>query len=95
MLSPVLFYNVVVGVIFSLQYFTQAFVAVGGGNNLGAPLNSTLFYSIYLYANAFGYFKMGYASAMAWLLFALTVIATALLFRFSRRLVYYAGTEER
>ena len=95
MLSPVLFYNVVVGVIFSLQYFTQAFVAVGGGNNLGAPLNSTLFYSIYLYANAFGYFKMGYASAMAWLLFALTVIATALLFRFSRRLVYYEGTEGR
>ena len=95
MLSPVLFYNVVVGVIFSLQYFTQAFVAEGGGNNLGTPLNSTLFYSIYLYENAFSYFKMGYASAMAWLLFALTVIATALLFRFSRRLVYYEGTEGR
>lgn len=94
-LSPVLFYNVVVGVIFSLQYFTQAFVAEGGGNNLGAPLNSTLFYSIYLYENAFSYFKMGYASAMAWLLFALTIIMTMFLFRFSRHLVYYEGTEGR
>lgn len=97
MISPVLFYNLVVGVIFSLQYFTQAFVAdsggncQGGGNCLGAPLNSTLFYGIYLYENAFSYFKMGYASAMAWLLFAVTVVATALLFRFSRRLVYYEG----
>jgi multiple sugar transport system permease protein len=98
MLSPVIFYNVVVGVIFSLQYFTSAFVVVGAGcyggseNCLGAPLNSLLFYGIYLYQNAFQYFKMGYASAMAWLLFALTVVATLILFRFSRRLVYYEGT---
>lgn len=97
MLSPVIFYNVVVGVIYSLQYFTQAFVAAGancyggGGNCLGAPLNSTLFYGVYLYQNAFSYFKMGYASAMAWLLFAVTVIATLLLFRVSARLVYYEG----
>lgn len=98
MLSPVIFYNVVVGVIYSLQYFTQAFVAAGAGcyggsgNCLGAPLNSTLFYGIYLYQNAFSYFKMGYASAMAWLLFAVTVLATLLLFRSSRRVVYYEGT---
>ena len=95
MISPVIFYTLVVNVIFSLQYFTQAFVAEGGGNNLGAPLNSTLFYSIYLYQNAFQYFKMGYASAMAWLLFAITVVATLLLFRFSRRLVYYEGEERQ
>ena len=81
LLSPVLFYNVVVGVIFSLQYFTQAFVAVGGGNNLGAPLNSTLFYSIYLCANAFGYFKMGYASALAWTLFAVIFVVSLTQFR--------------
>jgi len=95
MLSPVIFYNLVVGVIFSLQYFTQAYVTEGGGNNLGQPLNSTLFYGIYLYQNAFSYFKMGYASAMAWLLFIITVVATLLLFRFSRRLVYYEGTPGR
>jgi multiple sugar transport system permease protein len=94
MISPVIFYTLVVNVIFSLQYFTQAFVAEGGGNNLGAPLNSTLLYSLYLYENAFSYFKMGYASAMAWILFAITVIATFLIFRFSRRFVYYEGTEE-
>jgi multiple sugar transport system permease protein len=93
MMSPVIFYTVVVNVIYSLQYFTQAFVAEGGGNNLGAPLNSTLFYSIYLYQNAFAYFKMGYASAMAWILFLITVIATFLIFRFSRRFVYYGGED--
>lgn len=93
MMSPVIFYTLVVNVIFSLQYFTQAFVAEGGGNNLGAPLNSTLLYSLYLYQNAFSYFKMGYASAMAWILFAITVVATILLFRFSRRFVYYEGEE--
>lgn len=91
MMSPVIFYTLVVNVIFSLQYFTQAFVAEGGGNNLGAPLNSTLLYSLYLYQNAFSYFRMGYASAMAWILFLITVIATFLLFRFSRRFVYYEG----
>lgn len=93
MVSPVIFYTVVVNVIFSLQYFTQAFVAEGGGNNLGDPLNSTLFYSIYLYQNAFSYFKMGYASAMAWILFIITVVATLLIFRFSRRLIYYGGED--
>ena len=97
MLSPVIFYNVVVGVIWSLQYFTQAYIAVGAGcsggsgNCLGGPLNSLLFYGVYLYQNAFQYFKMGYAAALAWLLFAITVMATALLFRFSRRVVYYEG----
>ncbi|HZU14334.1 MAG TPA: sugar ABC transporter permease [Chloroflexota bacterium] len=94
MMSPVIFYTLVVNVIFSLQYFTQAFVAEGGGNNLGAPLNSTLLYSLYLYENAFSYFKMGYASAMAWILFLITVVATFLLFRFSRRFVYYEGGEQ-
>jgi multiple sugar transport system permease protein len=94
MMSPVIFYVLVVNVIFSLQYFTQAFVAEGGGNNLGAPLNSTLLYSLYLYQNAFSYFKMGYASAMAWILFLITVVATVLLFRFSRRFVYYEGEEQ-
>jgi multiple sugar transport system permease protein len=95
MMSPVLFYTLIVNVIFSLQYFTQAFVAEGGGNNLGAPLNSTLLYGIYLFQNAFTYFRMGYASAMAWLLFLVTVLATMLIFRFSRRLVYYEGDDRR
>ena len=99
MISPVIFYNVIINMIWYLQFFTQAYVAAGtgcyegGGNCLGVPLNSTLFFSVYLYQNAFLYFKMGYASAMAWLLFVVTVIATLLLFRFSRRLVYYEGAD--
>ena len=58
---------------------------------LGAPLNSTLFYSVYLYQNGFIYLRMGYASAMAWILFIIIMICTLLLLRTSDRWTYYAG----
>jgi multiple sugar transport system permease protein len=90
MVSPITLFNLVTGVIAMFQYFAQAYV-VGGGNNLGQPLNSTLFYSVYLYQSAFLFLKMGYASAMAWVLFIIILVCTLLLFKISERFTYYAG----
>ena len=67
MVSPITLFNLVTGVIGMFQYFAQAYV-FRGSSGLGYPLNSTLFYSVYLYQNGFLYLKMGYASAMAWIL---------------------------
>ena len=83
-ISPTLFYTLIMGVIGSLQYFTQARVMTNGG-----PADSTLFYSLYLFDNAFTFFRMGYASAMAYVLFLVIVLCTILLFRASRRFVHY------
>ncbi|MCS6861522.1 MAG: sugar ABC transporter permease [Abditibacteriales bacterium] len=86
MLSPVIFFNLIMGVIGTFQYFTQTFVMTNGG-----PDNSTLFYALYLFQNAFQFFRMGEACAMAWILFALTMGATWLVFKSSARWVYYEG----
>ncbi|MCS7310894.1 MAG: sugar ABC transporter permease, partial [Armatimonadetes bacterium] len=86
MISPVIFYNLVMGVIWTFQYFTQTFIMTQGG-----PQNATLFYALYLFYNAFRDFRMGYACAMAWILFLLTLIATLIVFRTSARWVYYEG----
>ncbi len=86
MLSPVIFYNVILGVIVGFQVFTQSFIMTNGG-----PLDTTLFYALYLYRNAFQYFKMPYASAMAWILFLLVMATTLVIFRSSARFVYYEG----
>lgn len=89
MLSPVIFYNVVTGVINFLQFFTQAFVVAP--KDLGAPAHSTLFYTIYMYQNAFQYLQMGYASAMAWGLLGITLLLTFVVFKIGNRSVYYGG----
>ncbi len=86
MLSPIIFFNLVLQVIGAFQSFTQAFV-VSGGN--GGPANSTLFYSLYLYKQGFENFRMGYASAMAWVLLAAIAVVTALFFATSRLWVFY------
>ncbi len=92
MMTPVIFYNLVLGLIAAFQYFTEAYVAVLSANsNLGDPARSTLFYNIYLYQNAFSFFRMGYASAMAWILFLIVLILTMLVFRSSDVWVYYEG----
>lgn len=88
MLSPVIFFNVITGTIGVLQYFSQAFVMSSG---TGGPADSTMFYTLYLYRSAFYYFKMGYGSAMAWILFLLIFVLTLLIWRGSGRYVYYAG----
>ena len=62
-----------------------------GASTVGAPLNSTLFYSVYLYQNAFQFLKMGYASAMAWILLLVILACTVLLLRISERFTYYSG----
>ncbi len=86
LLSPVVFFNVVLGIIGTFQYFTQAYVMTGGG-----PNNASLFYALYLFRNAFEYFKIGKASAMAWVLFAVLLIITAIQFGLSKRWVHYEG----
>ena len=88
MISPVIFYNVVLGVIGTFQYFTQVYIMTRGGPEL-----STTFYALYLFQNAFEYFRMGYACAMAWVLFLLTLAATLIVFRSSARWVYYEAEE--
>ncbi len=88
MMTPVIFYNLVMGLIGSFQYFTEVYVA---SNGEGGPLRSTLVYNLYLYQNAFKYFEMGYASALAWILLLITLLATLLVFRSSPFWVYYEG----
>lgn len=87
LLSPTIFFNLILDLIFALQTFTQAYVVTQGG-----PGDSSLFYMLYLYRNAFSYFRMGYASALAWLLFAFTLLLTGILFRTARSWVFYEGT---
>lgn len=84
MLSPVIFFNFIMAIIASFQVFTQAYIMTGGG-----PGDSTRFYVIYLYNQAFEFHEMGYASAMAWLLMILILLLTLLVMRGSRRFVYY------
>jgi multiple sugar transport system permease protein len=95
MVSPITLFNLIIGVIGMFQYFTQAYIfgtAVDpASRSLGAPLHSTLFYSVYLYQNGFTFLKMGYASAMAWILFIIIMICTILLIKSSNRWTYYAG----
>jgi len=86
LLTPVIFFNVVMSVIGTLQVFTLPYTLTSGTGN---PANSLLFYSMYLYSNAFSYMKMGYASAMAWILFVVIIVITLLLFRSSNRWVHY------
>ncbi len=90
MVSPITLFNLITGVIAMFQYFAQAYV-FRGAHDLGYPLNSTLFYSVYLYQNGFLWLKMGYASAMAWVLFVIILVCTILLLKVSERFTYYAG----
>ncbi|HEY0865996.1 MAG TPA: sugar ABC transporter permease [Fimbriimonas sp.] len=86
LLSPVMFFNLVLGLIGSFQIFTSAYIMTGGG-----PNNASLFYALYLFRNAFEYFKLGKASAMAWILFAILLALTVIQFRLSKRWVHYEG----
>ncbi|GAA3888919.1 carbohydrate ABC transporter permease [Streptomyces sedi] len=88
MLSPVLFFNLVLETINSFQIFASAFIISGGQ---GGPANSTLFYTLYLYQRGFGQGQLGYAAAMAWLLVIVVGIITLVFFRTSRYWVHYSG----
>ena len=86
MLSPAIFFNVVIAIIGSVQTFAEPYVMTGGG-----PDNATLFLGLHLYQSAFHYLKMGYASAMAWIMFILIFSLTIFQFRLAGRWVYYEG----
>jgi multiple sugar transport system permease protein len=86
MLTPVIFFNVVVQTIDALKAFTPAFIISGG---TGGPINSTLFYTLYLYQEAFAYLRMGYAAALAWLLVVVIVVITAAAFMTTGWWVHY------
>ncbi|MCC9077594.1 sugar ABC transporter permease [Litorilinea aerophila] len=90
MLTPTIFFNLVIGLIGAFQIFTQVYIISEGG-----PLWSTLFYVYYLYRHGFQYFNMGYASALALVLFAIILILTLIVLVTSKRWVYYEGAELR
>jgi multiple sugar transport system permease protein len=90
MMTPVIFYNLVLGMIAGFQVFAQPLIMTGGG-----PRYATYFYVLYLYENAFKYFRMGYASALAWLLFLIILVLTIIMFRWSAFWVYYEGAPRR
>jgi multiple sugar transport system permease protein len=84
MMTPIIFYNMLMALIGAMQTFTQAFIMTSGG-----PDNASLFYSLYLYREAFKYQKMGYASALSWVLFVIIAALTMIVFRSSRGWVFY------
>jgi multiple sugar transport system permease protein len=88
LLTPVVFFNAIIQTIEGFKSFTPAFIISGGTGN---PVNSTLFYTLYLYQEAFAFFRMGYASALAWVLLAVVAIFTGISFLTSRFWVHYDG----
>jgi multiple sugar transport system permease protein len=90
MLSPVILFNLVIDLIFAFQFFTEPYGLTEGG-----PENSTLFFLIYLYRNAFVYLRMGYASAMAWALFLIVLLLTILVFKSTPMWVHYENERGR
>ncbi|MCX6345794.1 MAG: extracellular solute-binding protein [Armatimonadetes bacterium] len=91
MLSPAIFYQLIVGTMYALQMFTQVYIMTGG---TGGQEDSALFYALYLFKNAFEFMKIGYASAMAWILFIVVLIITLIHFKGASRWVYYEGSKE-
>lgn len=87
MISPVILFNLVMGIVGAIQIFTIPFVMFPGG----APANSTYFYTAYLYDNAFKFHNMGYACAMGWIMFLIILLLTQISLRLSERHVYYGG----
>jgi multiple sugar transport system permease protein len=90
MMTPVIFLTAVLGIIGSFQVFTPALLVTGGG-----PANATVFLVLYLYWNGWSYFKMGYASAMAWTLLLMILVFTGIQFGIAKRWVYYEGEEKK
>jgi multiple sugar transport system permease protein len=87
MLSPYILFNAIVGLIATMQIFTEAYIMISGG-----PADSTLFYAYYLFRNAFQYFRMGYASALAWILFLIVLALTLIQLWACRKWVHYERT---
>jgi multiple sugar transport system permease protein len=88
LMTPIIFFNMVMAMIGAMQTFTQAYIMTNGG-----PENASLFYSLLLYRTAFSYQRMGYASAMSWILFAIIAALTLAAFRSSNKWVFYENKE--
>ncbi len=84
MMTPVIFFNLVIGIIHAFQYFTQAYILTSGG-----PQESTLFLALYLFYRAWQYLDLGYASALAWIMFVIVATITFFVFKSQRRWVHY------
>jgi len=84
LISPVILFNLIIGTIGTFQFFSEPYIMTGGG-----PMNSTEFYALYLFQNAFRYFRMGYASAQAEILFLIVIVISLTILRSSRKWVYY------
>lgn len=97
MLSPSILFNLVMGLIYAFQVFTQVFLMTGGsgGSQPGGPLNSTLVTVLYIYRTAFEQFKMGYGSAVAWVLFVIILGFTIVQWKLADRWVYYEGGDKK
>jgi multiple sugar transport system permease protein len=97
-LSPVIFFNLIMGIIGSFQVFNQAYIlfSMSGevGRSYGGPEDSALFYVLQLYHKAFKEFQVGYASSLAWILFIIILIFTLLVFKSSPMWVYYEGKKD-
>ena len=89
MLTPTILFNLVVGIIGVFQTFTNAWIITKGGPNY-----ATYFYVLHIYNNAFGYARMGYASALAWILFVMILVLSLAVVRSSQIWVFYAGDRE-
>lgn len=89
MMTPTIFFNAIMGIIGGFQVFTQSYILTQGG-----PNNASLFYVYYLYREAFQRSEMGYASALAWILFVIILIFTAIVFKTSNSWVYYEGGKD-
>jgi multiple sugar transport system permease protein len=98
MISPVILFTMITGIIAAFQVFAEAYVLAGqagsGQQTLGAPAYSSMFYVLYLFANGFQRYRFGLAAAQAWILFLVILGLTLLMFRVSRRFVYYESEEE-
>jgi multiple sugar transport system permease protein len=88
MLTPIIFFNLIMQIISGFKVFTQAFIITGG-----RPLDTTLFYALYIYRRAFENYQMGYASAMAWVMLVTIAALTAVIFGTSSRWVYYEAQD--
>jgi len=95
MMTPTIFFNLIMGIIGSFQVFTQVYIlGSGSSQSPGAPQDSLLFYQLYLFVTAFSNLKMGYASAMAWVLMLAILVVTLSVFKTQRRWVFYMGDKE-
>ena len=88
LMSPVIFFNLIIGIIGTFQVFTAGFLITDGG-----PQNSTLFYVLYLYRNGFEFLKMGYSAALAWVLFFIIMALTLFVFKYVGGMVHYEDTQ--